>query len=82
MLSHEHAMRQLAKTLSITSERGIVYTPNVELGIQCYVDTDFAGRWSKVNANSPETVMSRTGSVIMYTGFPVLWQSKRENIII
>eukprot|EP00957_Ditylum_brightwellii_P017519 1320079-Ditylum_brightwellii.AAC.1 len=81
MLSHDYATCQLAKYLSIISESGIVYTPNPELGIQCYVVADFAGRWNKADADNLENVMSRTRFVIMYTGCPVLRQNKMHTEI-
>eukprot|EP00957_Ditylum_brightwellii_P103847 7910864-Ditylum_brightwellii.AAC.1 len=76
MLFHEHAHHWIVKYLITTSDRGIIYDPNPNLGIQCYVGTDFAGSWSKADADSPENIILCTGFVIMYTGCPVLWQSK------
>eukprot|EP00957_Ditylum_brightwellii_P097940 7459419-Ditylum_brightwellii.AAC.1 len=70
MLSHERAVWQIAKYLSMTSDCAIVYNPDPSLGIQCYVDTDFAGSWAKADADKPENVMSQTGFVIMYAGCP------------
>eukprot|EP00957_Ditylum_brightwellii_P001052 83337-Ditylum_brightwellii.AAC.1 len=55
-LSQERAVRRIAKYLSVTSNRGLVYKPNASLGIQCYVDADFAGSWSKADADNPENV--------------------------
>eukprot|EP00957_Ditylum_brightwellii_P016788 1263818-Ditylum_brightwellii.AAC.1 len=63
-LSHEREVRRNAKNLSVTSNRGLVYNPNASLGIQCYVDVDFAGSWSKADADNPKSVMSRTGFTI------------------
>eukprot|EP00957_Ditylum_brightwellii_P061553 4671249-Ditylum_brightwellii.AAC.1 len=63
-LSHERAVRQIAKYLNVTSDRGLVYKPDPSLGIQCYVDADFAGSWNKADADNPENVMSRTGFTI------------------
>mmetsp|Transcript_14797 Transcript_14797/g.21891 ORF Transcript_14797/g.21891 Transcript_14797/m.21891 type:complete len:426 (-) Transcript_14797:484-1761(-) len=72
-LSHEIAVRRIAKYLSVTSNRGLVYKPNALLTIQqCYVDADFACSWSKADADNLENVMSRTGFTIMYAGCPVL----------
>eukprot|EP00957_Ditylum_brightwellii_P058943 4470200-Ditylum_brightwellii.AAC.1 len=80
-LSHERAVRQIAKCLSVASDRGLVYIPDPSLGIQCYVDADFAGKWNKADADNPENVMSITGFTIMYAGCPVLWQSKLKTEI-
>eukprot|EP00957_Ditylum_brightwellii_P176467 13438623-Ditylum_brightwellii.AAC.1 len=66
---------------STTADRGIVYEPDPSLGTQLFVDADFAGHWSKADADNPENVMSRTGFVIMYAGCPVLWQSKLQTKI-
>eukprot|EP00957_Ditylum_brightwellii_P189614 14433340-Ditylum_brightwellii.AAC.1 len=60
MLSHERALRRIVKYLSITADRGIVFDPDPNLGMQCFVDADFAGSWSKTNADNPENVMSCT----------------------
>eukprot|EP00957_Ditylum_brightwellii_P159255 12121229-Ditylum_brightwellii.AAC.1 len=81
MLSHERAVQQIPKYLSVTSDHGIVYNPDPSLGIQCYVDADFARSWAKADADNPESVMSQTGFVIMYVGYPVLWQSKMQTEI-
>eukprot|EP00957_Ditylum_brightwellii_P003020 230953-Ditylum_brightwellii.AAC.1 len=78
MLLYEQALRQIIKYLSTTSERGIIDDLDPILGIQCYVDADFAGSWSKADADNPENVMLCTGFVIMYAGCPVLWQSKLQ----
>eukprot|EP00957_Ditylum_brightwellii_P148385 11297202-Ditylum_brightwellii.AAC.1 len=54
MLSNEKALRRVVKYLSTTANRGIVYDPNPDLRIQCYVHADFAGSWSKADADNPE----------------------------
>eukprot|EP00957_Ditylum_brightwellii_P197851 15072299-Ditylum_brightwellii.AAC.1 len=58
-------MHKLFKYLSVTSERGIGYTPKPELGIQCYVGADFAGGWNKADMDNPKNVMSRIGKLQM-----------------
>eukprot|EP00957_Ditylum_brightwellii_P020580 1551032-Ditylum_brightwellii.AAC.1 len=78
MLSHEHMVRPIVKYLSVTSNYGVVCSPDPSLGTQCYVDADFAGSWAKVDADNPENVMSCTGFVIMYARCPVLWQSELQ----
>eukprot|EP00957_Ditylum_brightwellii_P135922 10367277-Ditylum_brightwellii.AAC.1 len=81
MLFHERALQCIVKYLSTTTDREIVYDPDPNLGIQCYVNADFAGSWSKADADNPENVMLRTGFVIMYAGCLVLWQSKLQTKI-
>eukprot|EP00957_Ditylum_brightwellii_P077024 5853622-Ditylum_brightwellii.AAC.1 len=72
MLSHERAIRMLVKYLAGSADRGVVYTPNPEKGIECYVNADFAGGWSKADADNPDNLLSRTGYIIYYAGCPVL----------
>eukprot|EP00957_Ditylum_brightwellii_P016682 1254381-Ditylum_brightwellii.AAC.1 len=56
-LFHERAVISIAKYLSVTSNRGLIYKPIASLGIQCYVGADFAGSWNKADADNPENVM-------------------------
>jgi hypothetical protein len=34
--------------------------PLPELGLECFVDTDFAGEWTQVDADNEDNVLSRT----------------------
>eukprot|EP00957_Ditylum_brightwellii_P161531 12299136-Ditylum_brightwellii.AAC.1 len=52
-LLHEHAVRQIVKYFSVNLDKGIIYRLDLSLGIQCYVDADFTGSWSKADANNP-----------------------------
>ncbi len=49
--------------------------------IECYVDADFAGGWASGDTSNPESVLSRTGFVIMYAGCPIYWCSKLQTEI-
>ena len=81
MLSHERAIIRICRYLLLTKEKGMIYRPNRLLGLQCYVDADFAGGWIQVDADNAENLMSRTGYVIMYAGCPILWSSKLQTEI-
>ena len=72
MLSHERAITRICRYLLSTKDKGMIYRPNHNLGLQCYVDTDVAGGWTQVDADNPENLMSRTGFVIMYARCPIL----------
>ncbi|KAL7469660.1 hypothetical protein ACHAXS_009917, partial [Conticribra weissflogii] len=50
-------------------------------GLECYVDADFAGGWALGENENPESVLSRTGYVIMYAGCPITWCSKLQTEI-
>ena len=44
-LSHECALLKIACYLSHTQHQGEIYTPNLQHGIDFYVDADFSGGW-------------------------------------
>ena len=50
-------------------------------GLECFVDADFAGGWSKDDAYDPDNVLSRTGFVIFYAGCPLVWASRMQTEI-
>ena len=78
-LVHGCAVRRIAKYLASTSTYadlpdvnqqlspcGVVYNPNKEKGIDCYVDADFSSGWTQSDANNIEIFMSCTRYVITY----------------
>ena len=56
----------------------MIYRPDITRGIECYVDADFPGGWKYGNHDSQESVLSRTGFLIMYTGCLITWGSKLQ----
>ena len=80
-LCHEKAIQRLGRYLLHTKDKGIIYSPDTSKGLECYVDADFAGGWSQSDAEDAETVMSRTGFVIMYANCPVYWKSSLQTEI-
>ena len=80
-LSHERAIRRIAKYLLGTQNRGIVFRPDVSKGIECYVDADFSGNWNAADSEDPENVLSRTGFIIYYGGCPIHWASRLQTEI-
>ena len=80
-LSHERAVKRIARYLHGTKERGIIFTPDPKRGLECFVDADFAGGWNVLEPGNPNNVMSRTGFVIYYAGCPILWKSKLQTEI-
>ena len=78
-LSHEQAVKRVARYLAGTSTTGIIYTPDATQSIHCFVDADFAGLWNVGDAQDPISVMSRTGFVICFAGCPLFWLSKLQS---
>jgi hypothetical protein len=72
-LSHEQATTHFDRYLAHTKDRGIVYEPDKSMGIECYVDADFAGGLNIATSADADKVMSRTGFVITYANCPIYW---------
>jgi hypothetical protein len=45
------------------------------VGIECYIDEDFAGGWNTTTSADADNVISRTGFVITYANCPIYWAS-------
>ena len=80
-LCHEQATMRLGKYLAHTKDRGIIYDPDKSMGLECYVDADFAGGWNCQSTDDADNVMSRTGFVIMYANCPIYWASRLQTEI-
>ena len=80
-LTHERAVMRIGKYLLETRDRGIRFKPDKSRGVECFVDADFAGSWTKEDSGNPANVLSRTGYVIFYYGCPVVYCSKLQTEI-
>ena len=80
-LQHERALLYIARYLLNSKDQGIIYEVDKTKGLECYVDADFAGGFTKETADNPENVMSRTGDTIMFAGCPIIWCSKLQTEI-
>jgi len=56
-------------------------TPNNEHRLNAYVDSDFAGLWSRETSHLRQSVLLHAGYFITYAGCPVHWVSKLESEI-
>ena len=57
---------------------GLVYNPNKEKGIKCYLDANLDGGLAQCDADNAGNFTFRMGYVITYAVFPVLWCSKLQ----
>ena len=80
-LSHERAVKRIVRYLLDSKDKGLIFRPDISRGLECYVDADFAGGWKDNDHTSSESVLSRTGYVIMYAGCPITWTSKLQTEI-
>ena len=61
-----------------TQEIGLKFKPSTE-SFKAYADTDFSGNWiESKDKKDPVTAKSRSGWVINYSGFSILWESKLQ----
>jgi Reverse transcriptase (RNA-dependent DNA polymerase) len=79
--SHELALIRIGQYLKMTRDKGLVLRPTNEMGIDCYVDADFAGLWGVEDPQDPTSVKSRPGYVLCIAGCPVIWASKLQSDI-
>ncbi|KAL7464856.1 hypothetical protein ACHAXS_005184 [Conticribra weissflogii] len=80
-LCHERAIKRICKYLLGSMDKGLIFSPDISKGLECYVDANFAGGWASGETENPESVLSRTGYVIMYAGCPITWCSKLQTEI-
>ena len=80
-LSHERAVHRIARYLVGPKNKGLLFKPDSSIGIQCHVDADFSGCWSKDESENASSVLSRTGYVITYGKCPLVWESKLQTEI-
>jgi hypothetical protein len=79
--SHATAVKYIGRYLASTRDKGISLKPNSK-GFECYVDASHAGDWKQsAAADDPSTARSRTGYVIQFAGYPVVWASKIQTEI-
>ena len=80
-LYHERAVKKIVRYLLDSKDKGIIFQPDFSRGLECFVDADFAGGWKDGDHDSPESVLSRTGFIIMFAGCPITWGSKLQTEI-
>jgi hypothetical protein len=77
---HYKAVKRIARYLALTRDKGLTLRPG-DPAMECYVDADFAGTWTKEYSDDSSTALSRTGFVINFAGCPVVWASKMQTEI-
>ena len=75
---HGQAVKKIIRYLVKTRDRGLEFVPNLEEGLDCYVDADFAGLWGHEDDQDPVSVRSRTGFTLTLFGCPILWSRKLQ----
>ena len=79
---HANAIKRIGRYLLGTKDKGISFKPTTDLSqFECYVDADFAGNYTSETCEDPNSVKSRTGCVIKYAGYPIIWFSRLQTEI-
>lgn len=76
--SHGQAIKRIIHYLLETRDKGIKFVPNLDEGLNCFVDADFAGLYGYEDDQDPVSVKSRTGFTLTLFGCPVIWASKLQ----
>ena len=58
-----------------------MFNPSKKLVVDCYADADFAGLWVNEDPQDPICAGSRTGFVVTFYNFTLLWVSKLQTYI-
>ena len=54
--SHDKGVKRIIKYLKFTKENGLIMYPKIDKGLECFVDVDFSGGWSRNKSDDPASV--------------------------
>ena len=74
-------MKRIFRYLQGTKDNGLVFNPSKKMVVGCYADADFVGLWGHENPQDAIFAGSRTGFVVTFVNFPLLWVSKIQTDI-
>ena len=67
----------MTQYLKGTRDKGTIFYPDKSLGLEVFIDADFAGNWDKMEAPfDHDMARSRYGYIIRYAGCPIVWKSQ------
>ena len=75
---HEDVLKRIGCYLIGTQDKEMIIKPTSTIGINAYLDADFAGLYGYEDNNNPVCVHSRTGYVITIANCPIFWSSKLQ----
>jgi hypothetical protein len=78
---HELAVKRIVNYMLATRTFGLSLRPSRSFALDMYVDADFAGRWHKEFSHLRDSVLSRTGYVVTFSGCPISWATKLQSEI-
>ena len=78
--SHEEAVLRMCRHSQGAKTDGLILKPNPELGVDMFVDADFAGLCGHEDNSDPISARSRTGMIIALAGCPIDWVPKLQTM--
>ena len=79
--SHATAIKSIIRYLKRTRDQGMILRPTGKLDLDLYVDADFCGLFKHETDSVADSARSRTGYVILLSGFPLIWKSQLQSSI-
>ena len=79
--TRETAVKRICRYLQGTKDNGLVFNPSKKLVLDFYADADFSGLRGNENPQDPVCDKRRTGFVVTFSNFPLLWVSKLQTEI-
>ena len=79
--SHASAIKTILRYLKGSANSGTMVVPSTEFKLDLWVDADFAGLFGVEDPLNPNSVRSRTGYVIKFCNWPILWKSQLQTHI-
>ena len=80
-VSHDTDVKRIYRYLKGTKDNVLVFNPYKKMVVDCYANADFAGLWGHENPQETICARSRTGFVVTFANFHLLWVSKLQTEI-
>ena len=75
------SVRRICWYFKGTNDKGLSFNESKKMVVNFYVDEDFMGLWGNENPQDSICAGSRTGFVVTFANFPLLWVSKLDTDI-
>ncbi len=77
--SHATAIKTILRYLKKTESKGMIIKPKDSLfHLDLYVDADYCGLFGQEDARDSNSVRSRTGYIVILSGWPIIWKSQLQ----
>ena len=81
-MEHGKAVCWIGQYLNGTKDKGMLFMPDSSMGLEVYVDADFAGNWNRDEVpHDRDMARSCHSYIIKYMGCPIMWKSQLQTEI-